>query len=152
MADAQQLDMKLRAILNFLNHTNSDMHDKIFPANTSSYAYIVAFLCNMASAGKVIYQRDVEREFDLSRSTVSSILKELEANGLIERRAVLSDGRLKRVLPTEGARMINEICKKDMDSVADKLFDGVDSEQIESFIDTLSKMTENAESLKYGGD
>ena len=50
--------------------------------------YIISYLCE--NKDKNIFQRDIEREFDLSRSTVSTILKQLESEGLIERKSVIA--------------------------------------------------------------
>ncbi len=142
MIDAQKLDMDLRLIMNFLRHSNESLHNKIFPENTASYAYILAFLCD--NEDKIIYQRDIERQFDLSRSTVSTVLKELEADNLIERRLVLSDARLKRVVPTERARMINEICKNNMNNLLTGLLYGADQQQTDAFFEVLEIIKSNA--------
>ncbi|MGN0522481.1 MAG: MarR family winged helix-turn-helix transcriptional regulator [Eubacterium sp.] len=146
MTNAQQLDMGLRTINNFLKHSNDELHNKIYPEKTASYGYIIAFLCE--NSDKYIYQRDIESEFDLSRSTVSTIIKELEDRGLVERHAVMSDARLKRVIPTEGAKMINEICKKDMNALVDRLMQGAQPSQTESFFAVLEIMKNNVHSLK----
>ena len=50
-----------------------------------------------------VYQRDIETAFGLSRSTATGILQLLEKNGIIRRESVASDGRLKRLIPTQRA-------------------------------------------------
>ena len=46
-----------------------------------------------------IYQKNIEEEFQIRKSTVSGILKLIEKNGFIYRESVKEDARLKRILP-----------------------------------------------------
>ena len=48
-----------------------------------------------------VYQRDIEREFSITRSTVTNILQLMERKGYIERRSVPQDARLKQLVLTE---------------------------------------------------
>lgn len=50
-----------------------------------------------------IYQKNIEEEFQIRKSTASGILKLMEKNGFIYREAVKEDARLKRLLPTKKA-------------------------------------------------
>ena len=50
-----------------------------------------------------VYQRDVEGALSMSRSTATGILQLMEKNGLIQRKNVESDARLKSLIPTEKA-------------------------------------------------
>ena len=50
-------------------------------------------------------QRDIEREFSITRSTVTNILQLMERKGYIQRQSVPQDARLKQlVLTEEGVR------------------------------------------------
>ena len=52
-----------------------------------------------------VFQRDIEREFSITRSTVTNILQLMERKGYIERQSVPQDARLKKlVLTEEGVR------------------------------------------------
>ena len=48
-----------------------------------------------------VFQRDIEREFSITRSTVTNILQLMERKGYIERRSVPQDARLKKLVLTE---------------------------------------------------
>ena len=50
-----------------------------------------------------IYQKNIEEEFQIRKSTASGILKLMEKNGFIYRETVKEDARLKRLLPTKKA-------------------------------------------------
>lgn len=47
-----------------------------------------------------VYQKDIEKEFHINRSTVTSVMQVMEKNGLICRKAVEGDNRLKQVCLT----------------------------------------------------
>lgn len=55
-----------------------------------------------------IFQKDVEAEFQIRKSTATGILQLLEKKGFICRESVERDGRLKRVVPTEKALAMRE--------------------------------------------
>ena len=48
-----------------------------------------------------IYQKDIEREFQIRRSTATGILQLLEREGFIYRETAEQDARLKKLIPTE---------------------------------------------------
>ena len=61
---------------------------------------------------KEIYQKDIEKHFSIGRSTVTSIIQLMEKKGFIERQAVQSDARLKKVLLTEKGEKTHEKKKR----------------------------------------
>lgn len=50
-----------------------------------------------------VYQKDIEKEFQISRATATNTLQVMEKNGLIVRRSQDKDARLKRIFLTEEA-------------------------------------------------
>lgn len=50
---------------------------------------------------KDIFQRDIEEELDIRRSSVTSVLQLMEKNGYIKRVSVSEDARLKKIMLTE---------------------------------------------------
>ena len=55
-----------------------------------------------------VYQRDIEREFSITRSTVTNILQLMERKGYIARRSGEQDARLKQLVLTEKGRQFHE--------------------------------------------
>lgn len=146
MAESNNIELSLMSVSNFILHKTSDIKKNIYPKNlSSSYGYIISYLCDNEDAD--VYQRDIEKAFDLNRSTVSNILKELEKEGLIERSAVAGDARLKKVSATQGARMINDACNKEIDSFLHTLAQGISTQDMESFSKVLELLKNNAENM-----
>lgn len=90
--------------------------------------------------GENIYQRDIEKEFRISPSATSMLLKQMEAHGLIERRSVPDDARLKKLAYTKKAADMHE---RDMDcfSRMDEYVDGsITPEEKDIFLDIVHKL------------
>lgn len=48
-----------------------------------------------------IFQRDIEEELEIRRSSATSVLQLMEKNGLLQRVSVSEDARLKKIILTE---------------------------------------------------
>lgn len=66
---------------------------------TKMHMWILGFLYMHRETD--IFQKDVEAEFSITRSTVTNILQLMEKKGLIRRESVASDARLKKIVLTE---------------------------------------------------
>lgn len=51
--------------------------------------------------GRDVFQKDIEAECGMARSTVAGVVKLMERKGLIRRESVASDARLKKLVLTE---------------------------------------------------
>lgn len=78
----------------FLLQTRSAGLDEI----AASCSWVLSYLYD--HRGQDIFQKDIEAEFSISRSTVTNILQRLEGRGLVRRQSVGSDARLKKLMLT----------------------------------------------------
>ena len=90
-----------------------------------------------------VYQKDLEKEFKVSKSTVTEILQLMERKGFIERKYSKRDGRMKRILPTEKAITIQREVMENIRTVEEKLRAGVTEEDYKTCLKVLKKMSEN---------
>ena len=67
---------------------------------TSIQSRIIGFIYNN-SRNKDIFQKDIEIEFDIRRSSVTSVLQLMEKKEYIKRVSVSEDARLKKIVLTE---------------------------------------------------
>ncbi len=72
---------------------------------TGTQGHVLCFIF-IVSQWQDIYQRDIEEEFEIRRSTATGILKLLEQHGFIERVGVPSDARLKKIVLTAKAKTL----------------------------------------------
>ena len=74
---------------------------------TPMHGWIIEYLYRHRD--EPVFQRDIEREFSITRSTVTNILQLMERKGYIQRLSVPQDARLKQlVLTKEGIQRHEE--------------------------------------------
>ena len=73
---------------------------------TPMHGWIIEYLYRHRD--EPVFQRDIEREFSITRSTVTNILQLMERKGYIERRSVPQDARLKQLVLTEEGVLFHE--------------------------------------------
>jgi len=95
------------------------------------------------SEEKDIFQRDLELEFNIRRSTATGILQLMEKNGLLKREPVSYDARLKRIVITEyGVSTHNKVDQRII-NVEGRLKKNLKAEEIETFFRLLDKISDN---------
>ena len=111
---------------------------------TISQAYVIDFI-SIEGKNKEIFQKDLEREFDLKRSSVSLMLNNMEKSDLIERVPVTEDARLKKIVLTKKSKKIYEKISIAIDSIEKRLSEDITQEEIEVFQMVLEKIRNNLE-------
>lgn len=96
---------------------------------------------------KDIFQKDFEKQFDIRRSTASSILSLMEKNGLITRQSVESDARLKKIVLTEKALEIHQRIEAAFDKMEKEIMQGISGEDAAVFFRTLDTIKSNIERM-----
>ena len=95
------------------------------------------------SAEEPVYQRDVESTFGVSRSTVTSMLQQMEKDGLIQRVSVASDARLKSLVPTEKAIHLDAQVEERLRRAEQCLTQGLSEAQLSAFKEAAAQMSAN---------
>lgn len=90
-----------------------------------------------------VFQKDLEAEFSVRRSTISKTLKLMEAKELIKRESVDYDARLKKLVLTPKAHELNKIVAADMKKLGDKFTENLTDDEIRQFSDILKKIQQN---------
>lgn len=93
--------------------------------------------------GEIICQKELEAEFGFTRSTASRVLNLMEQKGLIERRTVPGDARLKQVLLTERGRSTNENMKELFARMENKLLSGFSEEEVALLVSYIDRLQQN---------
>jgi MarR family transcriptional repressor of mepA len=90
-----------------------------------------------------VYQRDLESEFQIRRSTASAILQVMERQGLILREPVAHDARLKKLTLTPRAEAFSDRIEKEIARTESVITEGIGEEELGAFFATISKFEEN---------
>ena len=107
---------------------------------SGSNAFIIVYLYKNKND---VYQKDIEREFGMTRSTVSSVLKLMEQKNLLFRENVNGDARLKKIVLTDVAKDYAIKVINDLDDFEKKLSKDISEDDILVVEKVLDKITEN---------
>ncbi len=116
---------------------------------TLMHGWIIGYLDQ--NRDRDVYQKDIESAFAISRSSVTSIVKNMEKKGYIRRISVDSDARLKKLeLTVEGERFNDLIRQTIRDS--DEFYDSLlTEEERETLIALVHKLRSGIESSDAKG-
>lgn len=108
---------------------------------TGIQVWVLNFL--LRNADREIYQRDIEREFNIRRSTATQLLKAMEEGGLIRRVPVDFDARLKKIELTEYAEEIRAQVQAQIRRAEAVMTEGFTEEEIENFFSYVERFKAN---------
>ncbi len=109
---------------------------------TQKQRRVLHFITAKAQLGPV-FQRDIEAEFNMRRSSASNMLANMEKAGVIRREAVMYDARLKRIVVTQKGEYIKEAVLNDCQRMEEKLIRNISPRELETFASVLKKMLNN---------
>ena len=89
------------------------------------------------------FQRDVEAEFTIRRSTATEILKQMEKGGLIRRVPVEYDARLKKIELTDYAEVVKQQLERQVRRTERRLTEGFSEEELDAFFSYVCRFQEN---------
>ena len=131
---------EIRSLSNLIRRFMTLKLNKSFVESaTGSNAWILLYL----SCHSDVCQRDLEKEFCITRSTASKVVILMEKKGFIRRESVLGDARLKKLLLTEKGEQIVTLMKDDKNVVEQTLVKGFTEEELNTFSSYILRMKEN---------
>ncbi|MBQ4088649.1 MAG: MarR family transcriptional regulator [Clostridia bacterium] len=112
---------------------------------TRMHHWIIGFLFDRQD--KDIFQRDVEAEFRISRSTTSSMLTLMEKKGLVIRQSVPGDARLKKLTLTEKAKQLHSQHMHAIHEFDSAINSSITPEEKQELLRIISKLSAAANKL-----
>lgn len=94
-----------------------------------------------------VYQRDIEKEFRVSRATATNTLQVMERNGFIVRKAQDKDARLKRIQMTEEALRNHMQIEAHIDMMDERMLRGMSEDEVAELYRLLDVVMKNLEEL-----
>lgn len=136
------VSMELRRISNLcMRYMDNHAHKKYIDTITGTNGWIIGYLGK--KEGEDVFQRDLERKFDITRSTASKVINLMVSKGLIKFEAVNYDARLKKLVLTDKAKDLVSIMHNDADMLEAKLVKGISEEELKMFLNCIEKMKNN---------
>ena len=88
-----------------------------------------------------IFQKDIEEDLDIRRSSVTSVLQLMEKNGCIERVSVSMDARLKKIIITEKGTEIQRNVWNLILELEKSLIDELSDEELDLLVSLIDRLS-----------
>ena len=111
---------------------------------------VIRFLERREHEQELTLIKDIEQEFNITKSVASNLVKRMVQNGLVELEVSPSDKRAKFVHLTEKSRSQMKQIKSFFDRMNRSLLDGISEENLAIFEEVMGQLQANVE--KIGGD
>ena len=112
---------------------------------TNVIGWTIGFISRRNLEGIETYQKDVEKEFKISRSTATGLLQNMEKLGYIYREVSEIDSRLKRIVLTNKSIDLHKKVILTFDEIENKLLNGFNEEEKELLFTFLLRLEKNLE-------
>ncbi len=145
--EGRRVGFELKVLSNLIRrYFESTETKKKVDSLTGMHGWVIRYL--VENRDRDVFQRDLEEQFTVRRSTATKILQLMERNGLIVRRAVDYDARLKKLELTPKAIELHQKITGEMEALENLLIQGISSEELEAFYQTIDKIKRNLESVE----
>ena len=78
----------------------------------------------------------------LKITTVSEIINAMEKNGMVERKAVTRDARLKQIIITEKGKALNALVRQEFDAFEERLSGLITPEEKQALEEIIRKLSD----------
>ncbi|WP_245249459.1 MarR family winged helix-turn-helix transcriptional regulator [Vagococcus allomyrinae] len=117
------------------SHINSDNKEQYTMIQFLFMDYIGRY-----SSTTSVFQKDLESEFNIRRSTATGILQVLEKNNLIDRQTSKQDARLKKIILTAEGQVVFKDRRRELDAIDQHLIKGVSSQDLKTFYSVVDQI------------
>lgn len=142
--DKKKIGAEIRVLANLIGRNLNDINfgDECYNL-TGPQTLILVYLYRRQNDD--VFQKDIELEFNVRRSSATGVLKCLEANGFIRRESINRDARLKKIILTKKAYKHREVLERHIDELEKILVSGLSQQEIDDLIKILGKIKRNLE-------
>ena len=123
-------------------------HSETFLANpelTNVTGWTIGYISKRMENGLETYQKDIEKEFKISRSTASGLLLNMEEHGYIIREVSKIDNRLKRIILTEKSIELHNKVVNTFDEIERSFLTGFSDDEKKELTNYLTRIEINLE-------
>lgn len=92
-----------------------------------------------------VFQKDIEEEFKVRRSSATNILQVLEKKQYIRRENVVYDARLKKIVLTAKTIELDKIIMAHIVKINERMLQNIPLDKLQVFQEVLEKMSQNVD-------
>ena len=117
---------------------------------TMMHGWIIRYLYE--NQDRDIFQKDIEQQFSVGRSTVTNLIQLMEKKGFVRRESVKQDARLKKVILTEKGIESQEAFEDVVEHIEAELSENIEKEDLHTFYKVLDQIRANAKKYEIKRD
>lgn len=95
-----------------------------------------------------VFQRELEEELGIRRSSITELLQNMEKSGYLQRENSPQDGRVKALFLTPKGQELDRKLKMYLHNLEEMMMAGISPEEKQVFQETILKMIENLEQIE----
>lgn len=142
MKNRQHIGIVVRCLSNEIGRAASAVAaNELGDSATGLQSWIVRYLYD--NRNQEVFQKDLEVHFSVRRSTMTTILKLMEKNGMITKESVTRDARLKRLILTPAALEMQKRIRRGIDTLEERMRIGINEAELEEFFRIADKIQNN---------
>ena len=142
MRTKRYIGIEIRALDNQIKRLiDSKIQKSAFCRLTGSNGWIIDYI--RKKSPKPVYQKDLEAEFNITRSTASKVLNLMEEKGFIVRESVPEYARLKKLVLTPEAIEISKGMEADRDAIERQITKGFSEKELQQFYSYIERIRKN---------
>ena len=140
----QNIHQEIKKLMNIIaRYARSSRSKNGKSSITRSQALTLEFIYDKTKDGGNVYQKDIEKQFSIRRSTATESLKRLETQGWIKRETSTKDARLKDIVLTEKALYFVDKNLNELTDISKIMCKGISKEELLTMKSVLLKMQNN---------
>ena len=132
-------------LIHMLSHEMKRNHpiDKVIQDDlTIMQKHILKFIL-LETMHRDLYQKDIEEEFQIRKSTVTGYVQLMEKNGYLTRESDKEDARKKRLVPTQKAEGLRQAILEDIKINERMMAEGISDEDVTTCKHVLYHVLQN---------
>ena len=142
----ERINRKLKTISCLVKEEFNDSElVKSNPDITTVRGFVLGYINRHNQEQVNVYQKDIERDFRISKATASELLDSLEEQQLIKRVVDEQDKRKKRLELTEPSISLTNRIDNLIDEINEKMIQGFSKEEVLEFNQYLDRIIKNLE-------
>ncbi len=135
-----EVGRQINRISNYLRRRSQKTQEKI--GLTNIQALVLDYIMTSPNS---VYQKDIEKEFDLRPSSATQLICGMEEKGWIKRVSNPGDKRLKEIVFTSDSKKIKDSIKSEICETERQLIQNISKEDLEVFMKVTNMMLKNLE-------
>lgn len=142
-----RLTVSIKILSNELNRKVSLLFGRGQGHESAVQMMFVNYIAFNTEQGRIVFQKELEQEFNVRRSSASGVLQTLEKRGLITRTSMATDGRKKSIkLTPAGQKLYDENFQRTL-WLERQLLQGISEKDQQTFYQVVETIYHNSKKI-----